>query len=341
MGALYEGFSTTDGITSVTLSSTSFNGFMIALPVSTPSGVVVGAGITPFSSVNYKIIAPSQHAGLIDTLRYAGDGGLSLAHLGFSASVGPELHIGIKMNYYFGTLHHTVTHVLDPALYTNAEVKRSTQVSGVGFTFGLVHTGLKRIFNLPESHALNLGFIFTTISSLSTTDERIFTFTTSSLTTRDTGKSTEGTLRLPLAFGAGLSYLSDRFLLAGDFHFQKWERFTINDVPTKDLRNNYRVGFGGELLPKHEAVTPFIQRFAYRLGFFYDASYYKIKGEPINEVGFTGGVGIPILSDTRLNIAAEYSFRGTTNRQLQKDKILRISFTISGGELWFVRPDEE
>src|SRR5439155_1874127 len=100
-----------------------------------------------------------------------------------------------------------------------------------------------------------------------------------------------------------------------------------------NIRDSYRFGTGVELVPKKDPAAPFTQRIAYRFGIFYNASYYQVKGEKINEAGLTGGFGIPLLSDTRLSISGEYSFRGTTDLQLQKDKILRISLTLDIGEL--------
>jgi len=40
-----------------------------------------------------------------------------------------------------------------------------------------------------------------------------------------------------------------------------------------------------------------------------------------------------------MHIAAEYSFRGTT--ELEKDRIFRLSFTFSASERWFVHAPQE
>ena len=341
VGFLYEGFSTTDGAQSAFLSSASFNSLMIAIPIETHSGIVFGGGITPFSKVNYNVLAPASQGGFDYTLQYLGKGGLSQAHFGLSASLGSDLNFGAKLNYYFGTLHNTVSQTFSSTQFTNGEVQRDNRLKGVGFTFGTVYTGLKKIFNLSETNALNIGFTATTTSNISSNDERFYKYSTPSLTTRDTTTLSESNIRLPYSLGAGISYLSDRWLIAGDMFYQNWNRFDGQVEKPAELRDSYRFGMGGELLPKRDATAPFFDRLAYRLGFFYNATYYQIKGEPINEVGVTGGVGIPVFHDTRLNIAAEYSFRGTTDLQLQKDRILRISFTLSGGELWFVRTEEE
>ena len=101
-GAVYEGYSTTDDVNSAFLSKTHFNGFMLALPFSVEHGLVLGAGFTPYSRVNYNIITPISQGGLDYTLQYLGEGGLSLAHIGLSGKLSDDIFLGTKFNYYFG-----------------------------------------------------------------------------------------------------------------------------------------------------------------------------------------------------------------------------------------------
>ncbi|MBI1806712.1 MAG: hypothetical protein HYR76_06630 [Ignavibacteria bacterium] len=342
VSVLYEGFSTSDNSRSAFLSGMAFNGFMVAVPIATDHGIVFGAGITPFSRINYNVITQKSQAGFLYDEEYIGDGGLSVGHVGLSATLAGDIHLGTKMNYYFGTLNYITRQTFPGGQYTNAEVIRSTKLSGVGVTVGAIYSGLRKVFNMPTGHSLNLGLVVSTASNLSADEERFFSYTTSTtLTTRDTSMSPDGTIHLPFSWGGGLSYLTDRYQLAADLYYQNWYQYSANGVNAAELRDSYRFGVGGEILPKRDQSAPFTQRIAYRLGFFYNSTYYRLRGEPINEIGLTTGFGLPIISETRLTIGAEYSFRGTTNQQLQKDKILRISFTLSGGELWFVRPAEE
>ena len=339
--ALYEGYSTTDGINSTFLSGMIFNGIMFAIPVDNEKGITVVGGFTPLSRINYNIISPVSLGQYEYTLRYRGDGGLSQAQLGISASPHQNIHVGTKIIYYLGTVQHNVEQKFSSSQYTTSEVSRTTHLQGVGFTIGTIYTGLRNLFDLPSTNMLNVGAVFTSTSYLNTTNDRLFDYTVGTTVIRDTAISPDGTLRLPFAIGVGLSFLSDRILLAGDLYYQNWSRYTVNGLEDLNIRNSYRASAGGELLPKRDASSSLFQRIAYRLGLFYHATYYNIRNEPINELGLTGGIGLPLFSDTRLNIGVEYAFRGTTNQQLQKDKILRISFTLSGAELWFVRPQEE
>jgi len=341
VGMLYEGFSTADSATSAFLSGMNFNGAAFAFPVVSSSGITLAVGLTPYSTINYHIVSPQSNAGLLYDVEYIGEGGISLGFLGSSVKIGNSLHLGAKLNYYFGTMRHTVSQQFaDNSLFTDVENLRTLSAKGIGITIGGVYTGFRNVFHLEESSFFNLGVVFSTPASMSATEEHLLTYTTSSATSRDTIYLPESSFTLPLSLGVGIAYGTERYALAADVSYQPWRDVTGTGVMLPPRRNSVRLSFGGELLPKREPTT-FVERVAYRAGFFYHASYYRIRSQAINEIGFTAGCGLPVISDTRLNIGIEYSFRGTTVSQLQKDKILRISFTLNGGEQWFYRPPEE
>lgn len=340
-GAMYEGYSVDDGRSTAYYGGTKFDGFMLAIPISTSRGIVFGAGIVPYSRVNYNVVSPASKSGLTYTLQYLGDGGLSLGQAGFSWSLLHDLHIGGKLNYYFGTLHNQINQTFTSDQYTNADLDRASRLRGIGSSWGVIYSGFRNFLPLPESGELSVGFLLTTTSYLSLTEERLFSYTTGSVTTGDTTERDGGKVTVPYAIGAGIAYTTDRLAIAGDFHYQKWDRFRFGKIRQPEIRDSYRIALGAEWIPRRESFASFLERAAYRLGGSYHSTYYSFRGTDINEIGITGGMGFSIVGDTRLNIGAQYVFRGTTDDGLQKDRILRISFMITGSELWFQRPPEE
>lgn len=342
VGALYEGYSTTDGVNSGYFSGANFNGIMVAVPLLPSHGIVFGAGLMPYSTVNYSTAFDTSQAGLGYRLGYHGEGGTSQAQVGISANASADLHLGAKFNYYFGTLRHTITQAFtDNSMYTNAEDVRSVELKGIGFSLGAVYSGLGSLLKIDSTKSITLGVVASTASTVSSAEEHDFTYTSALLTSYDTVTINEGNLRIPYSITGGISYMTNRLLLASDLSFQQWSRFEATGLIAMTNRNSYRFSIGGELRPPAEAPGMSTSRNIYRLGFFYNSTYYLIANEPINETGVTGGLGFPIFFSTRLEIGVQYSFRGTTDQQLQKDKIVRISFTLSGDELWFARPPEE
>lgn len=338
-GLLYEGYSASDDRKSNYLSSASFNGVAFALPLVPQSGIALGAAVTPLSRINYNITTPPYQDG--STLQYLGEGGVSQAQIGTSVAPTGDLAFGAKLVYDFGTSRHTLRQDFPAGGSTNSEVIRSARFSGLGGVFGLTYGGLKKVFGLPESNALTVGLVASTATSLKTAVDRYYTYVTSALTTRDTLSLPEGTFHVPASFGAGLSYATDRMILAADYSRQDWSAATIDGTPLDGIRNERRIAVGGEVLPRREASAPFFQRTSYEFGIFSEATYYEIKGQPIDETGVSAGMGLPLFTDTRLFFSASYSVRGTTDDHLQRDRIFRWSLTFVTGELWFVRPPEE
>ena len=339
IGGIYEGYSSTDGKKSSYLSGTSFNGFMISLPLATRSGFVLGAGIIPYSRINYNIVTSESFDTFTYKIHYIGEGGLSRGYLGLSGMIGADVHLGLQVNYYTGTLNYTTKQLFGNSESMDAEALRVAELSGLGINAGAVYSGLKKF--LPENQLLNVGLVISAGSKIKSKEQLFYTYQSAVITSRDTGVSIERNMHIPFAIGSGLSYTVDRYLFASDVYYQQWNSFNIDGATSTGLRNSYRISAGGEYQPKREGSMTYFQRVAYRLGFFYNSSYYKIKNEPLNEIGFTGGLGAPIFGDTRLDINAGFSLRGTTNLGLQKDKIFRLSFTLSGGEVWFERPEQE
>ncbi len=335
IGILYQALSTTDGSSSSFRAGTQFDGFMVAFPVAPKSGIVAAAGIVPLSRVNYNVIIPGQDF----STQYWGEGGLSIADLGLSATPLTDVHVGAKLNYYFGTLDFATQQRYSSSQY--AEVVRSTEMHGLGGTFGLIYSGAGRLLGLPDGDGLHVGATLTTTTYLRTSQESFYSFNTVNLLTRDTIPFSDGIVRLPFAVAGGAAFETDRMVIAADVAFQRWSQYTGDGASPWDLRDGLRIAAGAELQPKRESSAPFSQRVAYRFGIFYDASYYRLKDQPINEIGLTGGVGLPIYGDTKLNIGVGYSRRGLTDFGLQRDSIVRFSITLSGAETWFLRPEEQ
>ena len=341
VGALYEGYSSTDGASSAYLGGADFAGAMIAFPIAPRSGVVFAGGITPYSRVNYNAVTPASQSGLDYSLRFIGSGGLSSAHAGISASLTDDLHAGIQLQYYFGTLRHTVQQNFTGSQYSSAEVVRSTQLRGTGVTLGLIYSGLGGALHLAETEHLSNGAYVSSSARLSSDQDDFLKYVAGGLTTYDTSTVATGSTHLPLAAGAGVSYANDRVTIGADMQYQNWNAYTDRGVHPAELRDSYRYSAGIDLAPLRDATAAFTRRMAFRTGLYYDKTYYVLNSQPVNEFGVSAGTGIPIFGETRLHIGAEYALRGTTDFGLQKDKIIRFSFTVSGGELWFVRPVEE
>ena len=355
--AFYEGFNSTDGTTSRYLARMDFHGILFAVPVSRASGIVVVTGFTPFSEVNYDTytssVVPSLNVdpvtGQRDSLGYqihqVGTGGLTRGQLGLSWAPSEDISIGASFNYLFGTINHVAAQIpLDPLASGGTFTFRSS-LSGLNFTTGVVLTGFERI--TEALRPLSLGFTVTTRTNLHTSMETTFEFAPppeKSIVVRDTGAATVGRIAVPFSYGVGLGYQpGNRWSLAADFSAQPWAASDFNGSTPYGIRNSYRFGIGAEHGGSTEVTAKTFERYSYRFGFAYAATYYDVNGQQINEWGITGGLGIPLAGESRLNVAAVYGGRGTTAGSLVKDKIFRLTVSLHISDVlpWFVQAEEE
>lgn len=333
----YEGFATTDGVSSAFLSAGEFGGAMFAVPIAPSRGLVVAGGFNPYSSVNYDVATDGVLSGIAYDVRYTGEGGLSHAMLGFSYLPTSSLHLGILTQYLFGTIENSWRTDFASTSYSRSEAQRTTDLRGFQFTFGFIESGVGSWIGLSERHQLSFGGIITTPVDL--TVERQTTY--SHISQDSISAPLEGIASIPVRLGVGAAMTIDgRYLIGTDVSFQDWSRYEEIGYHPTELRNSFRWSIGAERLPARQP-TSFGSRVAYRLGFNYNATYYRVKNESLNELFIAGGIGFPLGPEARLNVAVEYGFRGTTANQLQEDNIVRFMVTLNIGELWFVRPPEE
>ena len=334
-GFEYNGFSSKDSSGSSFYSTGGLQGLAFAFPISRENGIVMSIEATPYSKVNYAISSSNFDtlSGSIQHQTFYGSGGLSYLGLGLSGSPLNTLHLGGRLNYMYGRTRQYQTSSFDSSYYTSTTFDRTIYYSGFTFTLGAIYEGIDQLLGLPSLHNLSLGLTLTTASSFNANVERIYS----------EGDTTNqnGTADIPLSIGLGLSYLhQNRYRFLGDFVFENWGNLKPFVLDPVTLRNSYRTSIGFEAIPEKGADT-FWKRIFYRAGFAYNSTYYQINGVGINEVLMSGGVGLPMGPESWLNISLQVGMRGTTDNNLQKDIIVRLSVAVSASELWFLKFDEE
>jgi hypothetical protein len=311
-----------------------FNGAAFAIPIDTSSGVVLSLEATPYSAVHYGISTVDSTSLLSSNQTYKGSGGISQLGIGLSASVTDRLHLGAKLQYYFGTLHqYAVAEFADPG-YTTSTFDRTVHYSGFGFTGGAI---LERIGDLFDSRAfapLTVGLIVQSGWRADLSEEEI-------VATTDTNYRRTGTAQLPFSYGIGFSYLAaERYLFVGDIYAQHWSAATVDGVHPEVLRNSLRLALGFEALPERTGDT-YWKRTAYRAGAYYQSSNVALNGQGIDEYGITAGLGLPLGSEARINLGFQLGSRGTTSNGLQKDLIFRMTVGVTASEVWFMKFAED
>ncbi len=346
----YSNYSSTDLTGSGRYARGDFGGLSVAIPVSKDYGVVLVGELTPYSTVNYAVGRDDTQLGIASNQQLIGSGGISRFDFGSSVSITNQLNAGFKINYLAGTILQTTKLTFTDNSYINNELTLSDHYSGISFTIGATYKGLGDLFGSTILNPLVLGIVIETPSSLDLREDHfaLQELTATTASQYDTTSTRYGTSDIPTLVAVGASYtLTDRYVFAADVAMQDWSSSKTFGVHSTELRSSMRLGVGIEILPSKDASS-YMGHLIYRAGFSYNSSYVQANNpsisaayEAINGTFLTAGLGLPIGPDSHLNLGFQFGVNGTTQDGLQKDTIFRITASISGSELWFVRSEED
>ncbi len=175
-----------------------------------------------------------------------------------------------------------------------------------------------------------------------------FRFSNGSETVLDTLPSageTQGTLSLPVAFGAGVSVHNSRWLLTAEVRRRDWALSEV-DVEGYALPSSLRASMtyaaGARFTPGDEGGV--FQRATYRAGVRYVDDYLQIRGTPLTCTSVSAGLSLPlntVQTNSYLHIGAEFGQRGTLGDGLLQENFTHlwvgVSITPWKRERWFQR----
>ncbi|MGB2869740.1 MAG: hypothetical protein WBD36_14885 [Bacteroidota bacterium] len=332
-GFEYSRFSSQSGEGDSKYARGGFQGIAFAIPISKPDGIVMSMESMPYSLVSYAVRQTAVQSSVSSDQTYYGSGGLSALALGVSASVKTGFHVGAKLNYLYGTTRQLATVKFTDASLTDYNIDRSSYYRGFNLTLGSILEDVGTVVGFAPLKNFTAGIVLTTPTSLSVTENRSYSSIETTLTR-------SGHADVPLTLGIGTSYLvGTRYQVVGDLVMQQWGSALFYGIHPTELRSSLRVALGLEVMP--ERSNSYFQSIVYRAGFSYHSTYYELNGQPVDEILVTGGLGLPLGLDSRLNIGLQAGVRGTMTGGLQKDTIIRLSLAISASEAWFLKFEEE
>ncbi|MFA6469368.1 MAG: hypothetical protein WCW35_10760 [Bacteroidota bacterium] len=305
----------------------------LAFPVYDRNKMVLTLGLLPYSSVAYEQQISSTVAGSSLVQSFDGRGGINSGQIGISYAAATDIYVGVTAHYLFGSIYRDQTITFLSGSNFGGSFHQSNSVSGIGFTFGGIYTGIDKALGYSDTKQMNLGVTIFTGSSLSFDEQLLRDFATN----QDTLTQAKS-ITLPFGFAAGLSYTKDRTNYAADFHFQNWGSFSLPGVSTS-FQNSFRIGAGVEFLPASDFINDeFLKRLSYRFGAYVHRTNLVLNGESINELFISSGLSFPMSMETRVHCSLEYGIRGTTSSSLIKDSVIRFTVAVSASELMFIQP---
>ena len=331
-GAYYNAMFISDNNQSGFYGEMEFSGVTMAFPVSQLYGITASAGLVPVTNVSYEVkhvFTSPENYEVIST----GSGGLSKMYLGSSYKLPFGLVIGANMDYYFGNIIYKAGIDFSNSSFLSSEYETRYNPKGIGGTFGFISPDLSSLIDTATITEFNIG------ASVSYFGNLDFDTTIIASSSRiDTLSFGSGSIEIPLRFTAGANIvLNKRYMLSFDYALQPWSELKINNVAQTNLRNAQKFSLGFEYKPEVELGSTFWEQIIWRTGLSFEQTQYMINNEGINQYTFTGGFSLPISFGNTLDIAVQYSMRGSSEPGLIKENTIRLNAGISFGEIWFIR----
>ncbi len=327
----FDQYKVSDAQRSLYQNNTSIQGFSVAFPFSEEYGITAGLGFRPYTTVNYRtqlsqrVQTGTDSATALTT--FHGDGGLSEALLGTSFKPASWLSLGAALEWYFGSIQRRTIVTFPESSLNPATYFRNEHFQGLGGRFGL---------QIEPTPNLYLGAVFQTATELDRTHYLINNYVDAGRDVVDTTERGVTAVTIPPKLSFGASYRAGRSLVAVDAAMQAWEKDEFSTA-----RSAARYGIGYEYLASESMNAAGWERWTFRLGGFFENTYYSLPGGDIDQMGVTLGFGVPLTSFNRLNantaidVAFQLGTRGTTENGLTKEMFGKLSLEIAISELWF------
>ena len=297
------------------------------------------AGIRPMSDVGYKISASEIN---LDTGKQtfvsSGNGGIYQFFAGAGITLWNRLSLGAQFNYNFGNVNKTASLSYSDDSFRSSNSGDSLQVRSVSAKFGLQYAQ-----PLGNTSSITFGATYQLSSKLKGYSIH-YRELGSYDRTRTSATLDEKGLRLGDELGLGIAYkYGDKFFAELDYTRSNWSRSQLDQVSGFSNVGNsvftpavgQRFSAGMEYTPNRSDIRYYLRRCTYRMGAYYDQSYYTVDGAHVNAVGLTLGMTLPIFRwYNGLTLGVDFGRRGLAIGQVKENYFgFNVGFNVF--DIWF------
>lgn len=292
----------------------------------------VGFGIMPYSSSNYSFYAKKDIEGSGDytDAYYEGSGGVNQAFITNSIRPFKNFSIGVQTSFLFGSLSQTET--LGYNTTTPIVSTRDIYMSKIYFKGGLQYK-----LKLAKKWQFNVGATASNKTQLNADYTLNVKEGTTAIVTDKELQETYFKLPLMYTFGGALIF-DKKITVSADFQQQNWNDVSYSGLNYR-LVNSNRVSGGIEYSKKVNFANGSFEKWFIQGGAFYSNSYLMIKGQQLDQKGFTVGAGFTPLKSPQLALQMNLEFgkRGTTANNLIKENYTQAGISIFYRDFWYTK----
>jgi hypothetical protein len=210
-----------------------------------------------------------------------------------------------------------------------------------------INAGIHYHFPLKNNRLLTAGFVFENKTAMNTkvTDLTLKYLNIAGVLSLDTLNNTTVsnlTIDFPMHAGLGVTYSNPNvFLVTTDFRFFKRDNNLFLGI-SDSLSNSILFCAGAQYIPQYNSPNKYWKRIAYRAGAQYYTTGLELNGIPINQIGISFGLGLPLRrTKTMINIAVEAGSRGSHKNGLIREQYVNVSAGLILHDKWFMKPKYE
>jgi hypothetical protein len=346
-GALLDGASITTRDSTYSALNGGVSHLAIAF-VPKPDKWAVTLGLVPVSNLSYTFIQNFNDTTLGSFREvFAGKGSTYNAYIGGAYKI-KGFSIGTNLGYTFGKLDYqkTITFPDTVEAYITRNIT-NMNVRGFSYTLGVQYQN--RIYHNTDQLDPRTDIYVTAgatvaggIPLVSSTDnywDRLNFNSSVGFTTVDTVLATfntKGTIKMPMNFSGGIMFGNEKFWMIGtDFKYNTWSNFS-SPLNNDQLSNSWKWSIGFQVIPRYDD-RKFFNKMQYRAGFYYGASEFSFRGQKLNELAGTVGLGVPFKNVARLNISGQFGIRGVADKSAIRETFYRLSFGLVLNDIWFIK----
>lgn len=315
----------------------SIDDFVISFPLWKHTAMMLG--VTPVSDVGYNISYTEMDVDTgYRTFTSSGNGGIYQIFGAFAGTLWNRLSLGAEINYRFGNINKKASTSYDESSMRDMASGDSLQVNN--FTAKL---GVQYEHPLTHSTSLTVGATYKFSTKLN--GYSIHYEERGSYDRRRTSAALgEKSMKMGDELGIGISYRNtDRFLVELDYTRTDWSRSRLDEVKgfsnVGDVTFSQSVGqavrAGVAFTPNRNDIRYFMKRCTYRVGAYFDQSYYTVDGAHVNAVGITLGMTVPVFRGYNgITVGLDFGRRGLATSQV-KETYFGFNLGFNVFDIWF------
>ncbi len=320
--------------------------FIMSFPIYKSSAFMVG--ITPYSDVGYDFSSIEKDDNIIGNtgnISYSsyGLGSVYQAFIGAGATFWRNFSVGAEMIYYFGNIDKVTNMNYSDNSYRSVNSGNDLTLNGITGKAGLQYEQ-----NLGNDVSVIVGATYKLGTKMKgfATDFRY----ANQVSMTDTLRYNVDTLaasgvRFGDELGVGISIRKGETWSAEFNYFRSdWSKsgfdkatgFAVSGGSTfsSTVSQSFRAGF--EIVPNRNDVRYYFNTCSYRIGAYYDQSYYKLDGNNVNSMGITLGITLPVFRwYNGISLGVDLGQRSSTKNNMIRERYATFVIGFNIHDIWF------